>query len=132
ARQLPAYHGPAPGARAGSDSTVEGLAAPGRPAILWCTTAPPALYLGASQKPVAADAAACRAAGIAVYKRASGGTVVRADEGLLGLDVVLPPGDPLWLGDLTQSYRWLGAAWTEALRSFGVPATLVSVQAARA
>jgi lipoate---protein ligase len=132
ARRLPAYHGAAPGALAGAEAMVEGLGARGRPAIRWCTTAPPALYLGASQKPAAVDAAACRAAGLAVYKRASGGTVVLADEGLLGLDVVVPPHDPLWLDDLTQSYRWLGAAWTEALRSVGVPASLVSVQAARA
>jgi lipoate-protein ligase A len=117
---------------AGAEAMLEGVAARGRAAIRWSTTAPAALYLGASQKPSAVDATACRAAGIAVYKRASGGTAVLADEGLLGLDVVLPPDDPLWQGDLTHSYRWLGEAWSEALRSLGVPAALVGVQQARA
>src|SRR5205823_5806158 len=63
---------------------------------------------------------------------ASGGTAVLADEDVLGLDVVLSPDDPLWESDLTQSYRWLGEAWCEALRYLGIPATLVSVQEARA
>lgn len=131
-RRLPPYHGPATGALAGAEAMLQGLVTSGRPVMRWYTIAPTALFLGASQAPSALDLAACRAAGIAVLKRAAGGTAVLADDGMLGLDVALPLGHPLLLGDLTQSYRWLGEVWSEALRSAGIPAEVVSVEAARA
>jgi lipoate-protein ligase A len=49
----------------------------------------------------------------------------------LGLDLVLPPGHLLWLGDVTESYRFIGAAWARTLRRFGIPARLVDVPTAR-
>lgn len=157
-RRLPRYDGNAAGALAGAEALLEGLAsasqpassdvapgyttvppggslddvAPGTPVLRWYTVRPPALFLGASQKPEAADLAACRAAGIPVYKRAAGGTVVLADDDMLGLDVALPRDDPLLLPDLTRSYRWLGEVWTAALRALGVDAVLVSVEEAQA
>lgn len=131
-RHLPPYHGPATGALAGAEAMLQGVAASGRPVMRWYTVAPEALFLGASQAPSVLDLAACRAAGLTVIKRAAGGTVVLADDGLLGLDVALPLGHPLLLGDLTQSYRWLGEVWCEALRPAGVAAAVVSVEAARA
>ena len=63
-------------------------------------------------------------------KRAAGGAVVLADRGLLGLDIVLPAGDPLLLTDLTQSYRWLGEAWVAALDRCGGLATAVAGESA--
>lgn len=131
-RRLPAYHGPATGALAAAEAMLQGVAVSGRPVMRWYSVAPPALFLGASQAPAALDLAACRTAGMTVIKRAAGGTVVLADDGLLGLDVALPLGHPLLLGDLTQSYRWLGEVWSEALRLAGVATEVVSVEAARA
>lgn len=131
-RRLPRYVGPAPGLLAGVDAMLEGVAASGRAALRWAVTAPTALYLGASQTEASVDAAACHAAGIEVYKRAAGGTAVLGDMGVLGLDVALPRDHPLWLGDLTQSYRWLGEAWAAALRALGVPVDVVTVEEARA
>jgi lipoate-protein ligase A len=131
-RRLPTYVGPAPGLLAGVDAMLEGVAASGRAALRWAVTAPTALYLGASQKAPAVDAAACRAAGIAAYQRAAGGTAVLGDAGLLGLDVALPRDHPLWQSDLTRSYRWLGEVWALALQSLGVPVEVVGVEEARA
>src|SRR5579885_298702 len=131
-RRLPEYRGDASGLLAGAEAMLAGVAETGRPVMRWSVTVPAALYLGASQKPAALDAAACRAAGIAAYQRAAGGMTVLGDEMLLGLDVALPSGDPLVLGDLTLSYRWLGEVWSEALRALGVPVELVSLDRARA
>lgn len=136
-RRLPWYDGDAAGALAGAEALLDGLATmgasnPAAPALRWSLLAQPALYLGASQKPEAADLAACRAAGVAVYKRAAGGNAVLAGPDLLGLDLALPDGDPLLLHDLTQSYRWLGEVWTTALHGLGVDAALVSIEQARA
>lgn len=131
-RRLPDYRGDASGLLAGAEAMLECVAAIGQPVMRWSVTTPPAIYLGASQKPSALDAAVCRAAGIAAYQRAAGGMTVLGDEALLGLDIALPAGDPLVLSDLTLSYRWLGEVWSEALRDLGVPAHLVSMEQARA
>lgn len=131
-RRLPEYRGDASGLLAGAEAMLEGVAETGCPVMRWSVTAPAALYLGASQKPAALDAAACRAAGITAHQRAAGGMTVLGDEMLLGLDVALPIGDPLVLSDLTLSYRWLGEVWAEALRGLGVPVELVSLDRARA
>lgn len=131
-RRLRAFRGEAGAALAGAEAMLDGVAASGVPAARWCTTVPPALLLGASQDPSVVNAEACREAGVAVYKRAAGGAVVLAGEGLLGFDIALPIDHPLVLSDLTQSYRWIGNAWAEALESLCLPARLVGVDEARA
>ena len=132
ARLLPAYHGDAAGALAGAEAMLDGLLASRQPAVRWYVVTPPALMLGASQRASDVDLKACRTAGIKLYKRAAGGTLVLADSTLAGLDVALPIAHPLVLSDVTQSYRWLGSAWREALRALELNAELVTVEAARA
>ncbi len=131
-RRLPWYSGGAAEYLASAEALLENVAATGRPALRWYVVDTPALLLGASQKAASVDAAACREAGVAVYQRAAGGLVVLADRDMLGLDVALPRDDPLLLPDLTASYRWLGEAWSAALRSVGLGAALVDVEGARA
>lgn len=116
---------------AGAEALLEGAAASGRPAIRWYVTSDRAMILGASQKITAIEPEACRALGITVLQRGAGGSSVLADGDMLGLDIVLPRGDPLLSNDLTASYRWIGEAWRRALRSLGVDAALVGVEEAR-
>jgi len=131
-RRLPFFHGGAAAMLAGAEALLEGVAASGRPALRWYVVSERALILGASQRPLAVDIDACRAAGVAVYQRSAGGATVLVDPDMLGLDVALPPDDPLLARDLTASYRPFGEAWRAALRSLGVPAATVSVDEARA
>ena len=116
---------------AGVDALLAGLPTSDRPAIRWSTLNHPALLLGSSQRPSEADFEACRAAGVTVHKRRSGGGAVFADEGLLWLDVALPAGHPLLLNDITASYRWFGEVWARALRTLGISAAVVSPPDAR-
>ena len=81
------------------------------PTVWWHWTADPTVILGAGQLAAEVDLEACKAAGIHVVKRHSGGTTVYADPSLLGLDVALPPGHPLVEEDVVESYRWLGEVW---------------------
>ncbi|HEX4979651.1 MAG TPA: hypothetical protein VFV35_06265 [Acidimicrobiales bacterium] len=79
----------------------------------------PALVLGSAQRDVA-DTDACTAEGVEVVRRQSGGGAVLVEpEGLLWVDVLIAVDDPLWTGDVSASARWLGAAWSEALRGVG-------------
>ncbi len=117
---------------AGAEALLEGMATSGQPAMRWYVVHERALILGASQKPPAVDLAACRAAGVDVYKRSAGGATVLIDGDMVGLDIVLPHDDPLLARDLTASYRWIGEAWRAALCALGVDAALVSVEEARA
>lgn len=108
------------------------LSAVTAPALRWRQTVPEALILGRGQPETSINFDACRAAGCAVYRRATGGTAVLSGPELLGADIVLPPGHPLALADVTQSYRWLGEALAAGLRGLGVPALAVEPEAARA
>jgi lipoate-protein ligase A len=119
-------------ALAGAEAMLEGLRACAEAAIRWYVVNPPAVIVGASQNSEAVDMAACRRLGLPVVKRAAGGTVVLADDGLLGLDIVLPRQHPLVMSDLTRSYEWLGEIWVQALRTLGVQADLVAIERARA
>jgi lipoate---protein ligase len=104
----------------------------GGPVLRWYAMERPALLLGMSQQRELLDEAACRAAGIAIHRRQSGGGVVLADERLLMLDLALPHGDPMASADLTMAYRWLGEAATRALESLGGTVRMVSIDEARA
>jgi lipoate-protein ligase A len=117
---------------AGVDGLIAGLAVTRRPVIRWSTLAHPTLFLGSSQRPSEIDLHAAAAAGVSVHKRRSGGTAVFADTQHLWLDVGLPDGHPLLLADITESYRWFGEVWAEALRAIGVDADAISSPDARA
>jgi lipoate-protein ligase A len=130
-RVLPSNAADAAEQLAGSVALLAGLEQTGAPAMRWYEFRPPALLLGSSQRLDEVDLAACAAAGIPVHRRRSGGGVVLS-ESLLLLDLALPPDDPLYTHDVTQSYRWLGAVWAAALAGLGIAARVVDIAAARA
>ena len=132
ARRLPWSEEPADAQLAKSAALLAGLEQTGAPALRWYRISPPALLLGSAQRLHEIDAAACRAAGIRLHRRGSGGGVVLADSTLLLLDLVLPHDDPRYRYDVTESYRWLGEVWAVALRALGLDARSVAVAEARA
>ena len=99
--------------------------------VWWHSTQQPTLILGAGQSWSSVDLAACRQARIRLVKRSAGGTAVYAARGVLGLDVALPVDDPLAGPDVVEAYRWLGEVWTDAVRSLGAPARLVTLAEAQ-
>ncbi len=103
-----------------------------RPLLRWYSMHAPSLILGSGQKLHEFDLAACRAAGVQLYRRSSGGTAVLAEPDQVLLDIALPASHPLYRHDVTESYRWLGEAWVAALAALGVPARLIAVAEARA
>src|SRR5262245_35470862 len=125
-RVLPASAAPAAEQLAGSLALLASLEQTAAPAMRWYELDPPALVLGASQRPDEAGPAACAAAGIPVHRRRSGGGLVLSDS-LLLLDLALPPEDPLYTGDVTESYRWLGAVWAAALGALGFAARVADI-----
>lgn len=90
------------------------------PAVRWYVARHPALVLGNGQPPASADLAACRARGIHVYRRASGGTAVLVDGDALSMEVALPAGHPLAISDVVKGYRWIGEVWAQALQNLGI------------
>lgn len=91
----------------------------GAPATAWTVADPPALVLGRSARDPLIDREACRAEGVDVVRRASGGGPLLWDADLLGLDVALPAGHRLAGSDIVRTYRWLGEALADALRGLG-------------
>jgi lipoate-protein ligase A len=109
------------------------LAAAAQPALRWYWAREPALILGVFQAEELVNREACAARGIPVVRRRSGGTGVLAGPPLLSLDLALPPGHPLALPDVTESYHWLGRAWLTTLETLGVRgARLVPIAEVRA
>lgn len=102
------------------------------PVLSWQMAEPAALVIGISQKLSDLDSAACRAAGVAIYRRGAGGTAVLAGPDLLSLDVILPPGHPLAGHDIVEAYRWFGDLWAEALQEMGLAAQTIAPAEAHA
>lgn len=81
----------------------------------------PAVVLGSTQDPGVVDRARATAAGVEVVRRGSGGGAVLVEPGgLMWVDVVVPPADPLWDDDVGRAAHWVGKAWTVALHRCGV------------
>jgi lipoate-protein ligase A len=114
------------------DALLAGLATLEQPALRWYAASEPALVIGSGQKLNEIDIAACQAAGVSLHRRASGGTTVFFDQHFVMLDIALPTGHPLRIDDVTESYRWLGVIWVQALQRFGLDPHLIAVQEARA
>jgi lipoate-protein ligase A len=101
-------------------------------ATLAVTFAETTLVIGSAQPDDTIDRAACEAEGVRVLRRGSGGGAVLCDPGLLEVDVALPAGHPLLEHDVSESYRFLGELWLEALHGLDVDGRLVPVAEARA
>jgi lipoate-protein ligase A len=86
---------------------------------------PAALVIGSAQRDLDLY-------GIDVVRRGSGGGAVLCTRDLLEVDVALPREHPLLLADVSESYRFFGEAWAEALRSLGAECRMVDVAEARA
>jgi lipoate-protein ligase A len=105
-----------------SEALLAGLVESNTPAVRWYIPRHPALVLGNGQAPTTIDLAACRARGLHVYRRSSGGTAVLVDGDTLSMEVALPAGHRLALADVVRSYQWIGELWAAALRSLGIAA----------
>ncbi len=132
ARRLPWSRGPAAVQLAESMALLTGLEQRATAVLHWYGITPPALMLGPAQSPDVINAAACTEAGVTVQRRRSGGGAVLADGNLLMLDLAIPRQHPLFVVDVTESYRWIGEVWVAALRNLGLEARTVSTNEARA
>jgi lipoate-protein ligase A len=90
------------------------------PVLRWYMSEQPALILGNGQPDTAADEEACRASGVEVLRRTSGGTAVLADNMVVSMEVALPIGHPLAKGDIVQAYQWIGELWAQTLQVLGL------------
>jgi lipoate-protein ligase A len=109
-----------------------GAAGPDDPVtVAWWEVERPTLVLGRGSR-VAPDEAACRAAGIPVVRRSSGGGPVLWDAGLVGLDFVVPRGHAWFSPDVVASYRRVGELLAGALATLGVAARALTPDEARA
>jgi len=85
-----------------------------------------ALVLGSTQPDALVDPTAAAAAGVEVVRRRSGGGAVLVEPGgTVWVDVVVPPGDPLWDDDVGRAAHWVGEAWAAALTRCGVAGATV-------
>jgi lipoate-protein ligase A len=130
-RRLPWSAGPADIELAGGPALLAGVEQTGVPALRWYGMDPPALIVGSSQRLEEIDQAACAVAGLCIHRRRSGGGAVLSAD-MLMLDLALPRSHPLYLDDVTESYRWIGEVWAAALRDLGLGVSVASVAAARA
>jgi lipoyl(octanoyl) transferase len=98
------------------------------PTLRFFAWAPPTVSLGYGQ-PLDrhVDLEACRALGVGLVRRPTGGSAIYHDgpERELTYSVVATAAD-LGIGpDLLETYRWIGAALLRGLRALGAPAELV-------
>ena len=93
---------------------------------VWCLEVDgPAVVLGSTQADGVVDVARAAAACVDVVRRRSGGGAVLLRPGeVVWVDVLVPCGDPLWQADVGRAFGWLGRAWSEALASLGVEASV--------
>ena len=99
-------------------AVVEGASPPTLRFYGW---SPPCLSLGRSQPLAEADRNACRAGGVDLVRRPSGGrAILHADE--LTYSLALRQDDPRATGDVVASYRHLSEGLLAGLRRLGVAA----------
>ncbi len=106
-------------------------AEPGGPVtVAWWVVEEPVLVLGRGSR-IAADEPACRAAGVRIARRGSGGGPVLWDRDLLALDVVIPRDHQLHSDDVVDSYRPVGRLAEDALRRLGLDVHALTPDEAR-
>lgn len=94
------------------DPFVDG--APAEPLVWRCEPADAAIVLGSRQRPDLVDLDVCRAAGLDVVRRRSGGGAVLLRPGAaIWIDAVLPHG--VAPDDVRGSMVWIGERWLDAL-----------------
>jgi lipoate-protein ligase A len=99
-------------------AVVEGASPPTMRFYAW---SPPCLSLGRNQPLTDVDVEACRAAGVGIVRRPTGGrAILHTDE--LTYSVVLPQADPRAAGGVLESYRRLSEGLLTGLRQLGVEA----------
>jgi lipoate-protein ligase A len=100
------------------------------PTVRFFAWAPPTVSLGYGQ-PLNADVdlAACRALGVGLVRRPTGGSAIYHDgpERELTYSVVASAEDLEGSSDLLETYRWIGAALLRGLNALGANAELVPV-----
>lgn len=112
--------GDGPWNMAADEAVLEAVAAGRAPVTLrFYGWSEPAVSLGVTQPAADLDLAACARAGLAVVRRASGGTAVGHDASL-GYSLCLPAGHSLAPLDVIQSYRELGPPVLAALCRLGL------------
>lgn len=98
------------------------------PTLRFFAWAPPTVSLGYGQ-PLDrhVDVAACRAVGVGLVRRPTGGSAIYHDgpERELTYSVVATAADLGIAPDLLETYRWIGAALLRGLQALGAPAELV-------
>ena len=103
------------------------------PTVRFFAWAPPTVSLGYGQ-PLEADVdvAACRRLGVGLVRRPTGGSAIYHDgpERELTYSVVATSDDLGGVGDLLETYRWIGRALRRGLNALGAGAELVAVSAA--
>ena len=101
------------------NSVIDGA---GLPTLRFYAWSPPCLSLGRSQPFSDADLAACRAAGVDVIRRPTGGrSILHTDE--LTYSISLLQADPRARGGVVESYRRLSEGLLAGLHDLGVDAT---------
>ena len=101
------------------NSVIDGASFPTLRFYAW---SPPCLSLGRSQQFADAHLAACRAAGVDIVRRPTGGrSILHTDE--LTYSVSLLQSDPRARGGVVESYRRLSEGLLAGLHSLGVDAT---------
>lgn len=105
-------------------AVIEGSSPPTLRFYAW---SPPCLSLGRNQPLAEVDLAACRAHGVDVVRRPTGGrAILHTDE--LTYSVTLLQSDPRATGDVVDSYRRLSEGLMAGLLSLGVGAAQVTGQ----
>ena len=103
------------------------------PTVRFFAWAPPTVSLGYGQ-PLNADVdlVACRALGVDIVRRPTGGSAIYHDgpEHELTYSVVASAGDLGATADLLETYRWIGSALLRGLNALGAGAELVPVMGA--
>lgn len=88
-------------------------------------TSAPTLVLGSTQSVDSVDLERCDELGIDIVRRRSGGgAVLVSTDDLVWFDLVIGPGDPLWMSDVGRAFEWVGAACQRSLLSLDIDSTM--------
>ena len=94
----------------------EGPRPQGTRAVSLCHPDGAAVVLGSTQSTSDLDRAALATAGLASFRRRSGGgAVLLMPSEVCWIEVSIPKDDPLWHDDVGRSMWWLGEVWAAAL-----------------